>query len=193
MGAWRRDARLRKALRVLDLFRVGGYALAVVGLIGLGAWAFLQGIQEEPAVLGALATAASAIVVVSLQQRAQRRDAIKEARREQLVPLYEGITTQMRTLAKAPSPTPELEAFMAMLQDKLVIWGPAPVVKAWVDAIRVFESEPDPSDALLAYATLLRAIREDLDHDDSQLDTRDLLRLFVTDIDDHLPPSRPSS
>jgi len=80
---------------------------------------------------------------------------------------------------------------MTSLQDKLLIWGPAPVVRAWAQAMRIFESDPEPTDALPAYAGLLRAIREDLDHDDSQLDTRDLLRLFVTDIDDHLPLSRP--
>jgi hypothetical protein len=165
---------------------VGPFILAAFA--GLAFWAVVRGIQEEPAILGALATAASAIAVVALQQRGQQRDAIREARREQLAPMYEGITTQVRTIGKESGPAgPELEEFMASLQDKLLIWGPAPVVRAWAHAMRVFESEPEPRDAMLAYAELLRAVRQELGHDDSTLDTRDLLRLFVNDIDDHLP------
>lgn len=161
---------------------------AASAMIGLVLWAVVRGIQEEPAILGALATAASAIAVVALQQRGQQRDAIREARRKQLAPMYEGITTQMRAMAKGSgSTTEELEAFMTSLQDKLLVWGPAPVVEAWARTMRVFESEPEATDALLAYAALLRVIRHELGHDDSHLDTRDLLRLFVNDIDDHVP------
>lgn len=82
--------------------------------------------------------------------------------------------------------------FMASFQDKLLIWGSAPVVAAWANAMRVFESKPEPRDATVAYAVLLRAFRSELDHDDGSLDNRDLLRLFITDIDEHLPASRAS-
>lgn len=115
---------------------------------------------------------------------------MKEARREQLSPMYDGLTGVVRSLGGDDSKRAtqrKAEQSLGTFQDKLLIWGPPALIQAWADAMRTFERETESVEAMLAYAGILREIRRELGHNDAELDARDLLRLFVNDIDAHIP------
>jgi hypothetical protein len=167
-------------------------AVLLVCATGIAIWAIIRGIQQEPAIVGSLMTALSGLGILALQQRGQRKDAIRQARREQLAPLYEKLTNLVRTIAKVDSEAGQrrAEQVLSEFQDKLLIWGPPSLVRAWANAMRTFERDPSSSEAVMAYAEILLEIRSELGQDDQELDPRDLLRLFITDIDEVLPPAQ---
>src|SRR5919109_3276369 len=131
--------------------------LVFVGLIAIGGvllYAVIRGSVEEPAIVGSLATAASAIIVVTLQQRGQRRDAVEQARRERLQPTYESLVEIIRELAEPDDPSKvdaKLKGVMADLQDTFLLWASSAVIDAWVTGLRVAEREAGPVETTLAY------------------------------------------
>ena len=175
--------------------------LAAMGLVG---WALIKAVEAEPAVVGSLLTAFSAVIAVVIGQHWQQKLQLRQTHRDEMLPLYAKFVNQIRQAGDTthkeratgdpgdPTVFPETAKFLEEFKYTLLLRGPAPVIKAVhrfgqaADELDVNADEKDPS-ALLAYEALLRAIRDDLGHDDSSLKEGDLLRLFVTDIDDFLP------
>lgn len=112
---------------MVRILRVVRFAF-VLALVVVALWAVVRGTLEEPSIVGSLATVAGAVAIVAYQQRGQRQDAVKEARREQLADLYEDLTRLIRSLPKAPTKEHQrkTEKTLGDFQDKLLIWGPGP-------------------------------------------------------------------
>jgi hypothetical protein len=159
------------------------YGLIALALLGLGGWAFVRAAIDQPAVLGTVVTVVGAFLGVQWQQRRTEKDALAQKRREQISPTYQELIEWLR------DPDERDETFFVNLQNKLLLFGPAPVLQAWASGLRVTEKEnPETSIApVVALAGIIMAVRADLGHEDGDLSTRDLLRVFVNDIDEHLP------
>jgi type II secretory pathway pseudopilin PulG len=145
----------------------------------------------------ALATALVSVFAVLLQQEHQKRLDLQQAHREQMIPFYEGFIDKVGSyaekIAEGEPPNESLTAFMGEMHTKLLLRAPTTIIDAWVVNTRVpVPDDPTDPTAVLAYERLLRAMRADLGHDDSKMPEGDLLRIFVTNIDDHLPPRKAS-
>jgi hypothetical protein len=165
-------------------------ATVALAALGLAAWAFVRAAIDEPAVVGSVVTVVGGFLGVQWQQRRVERDRLAQARRDEIAPTYKQLIEWFRTAGDADKPTSEQEEFFVDLQNKLLLFGPAPVLQAWASGMRTVEAgeeDGDPKKPILAYAEILKAIRADLGHDDSNLANRDLLRVFINDIDEHFP------
>jgi hypothetical protein len=164
-------------------------ALALIGGIG---WVVVRGIEKEPALVGSLATAMSAVVAVSVARNMEKRAELRQVHREQMAPLYAQLIERVRTVDQDED---EAAAFWTDLSSRLILYGPAPVIRAHLALSRhVAAAEqsgvPDMT-MMLTLERLYRAMRADLGHDDKELQSGDLLRLYVTDIDDLIGPFKP--
>ena len=186
--------------RALSIASTVASVAVVLGLLGLLVWAIIRGVEAEPAIVGSLGTAALGVIggiaTAGYQGRVERRESAERQRREAITPYYERLIEYVRGLAEstdAGDPSPDDVKFLGDLQDKLLLWGRAPMIRDWAESMRTAErvakGEAKMIESMLAYAGILLAIRKELGHDDSQLDVRDLLRVFVTDIDEHLLPA----
>jgi hypothetical protein len=153
-------------------------ALIAVGLLAVGAWAVVKGVEKDPAVVAAIVTAGGAVAGVAVQRRWEKRRELERLHRDEMAPLYE-------QLVENPKEAPEHEAgvaFYKRFSTKIIVHGPTPVVETWLHWTRSFV-EDDPLN-LIRWEQVLRAIRADLGHDDSKLQPGDLLTLYITDVDD---------
>jgi hypothetical protein len=170
------------------------FILAVVGVL---VWAIARGVEADPALVGSLVAAGLSVVggiaVAGYQARLQRKEAAERTHREEITPYYRKLIKVVRGLGKRSSKGRSSDrqdiAFLGDLQDQMLLWSGSKVIRAWVEAMRLAETNPDPADITIAYGQILLAIREELGHEDADLDVRDFLRVFITDIDKHLPPS----
>jgi hypothetical protein len=156
-------------------------ALAVVLLVAAGG-ALIYGIVVDPAVAGPIAGAVGVIVAAIVQRVWEKNQELERLRREQMAPIYEQLIS---TLKENPGEAVVAE-FFKDLTTKLVLYGPASIIKEWNEFRLHGVSADDPTDptSLLNYEKLLLLVRKDLGHDDSDLELGDLLRVYVNDFDE---------
>ena len=85
----------RNLRRVQVLTRLFGFVLALA-IVGTGIYAVVKGIQEEPSIVGSLATAMAAVLAVVYGQQRQANLDQKRAHREKLEPIYEELIERFR-------------------------------------------------------------------------------------------------
>jgi hypothetical protein len=159
--------------------------LAALGIIALAVWAFIKGVEKDPAVVGSVFTAVAGVIVVVVQRDRQKRQELESAHRKQMSPIYRQLVETVKDIdAFTSKPQEEQEAFFKDLATKLILYGPTPVVKAWNVWQRATALDSNSPATLIAWEGVLRAVRKDLGHDNSALQPGDLLRLFVAE-DDH--------
>ncbi len=97
-------------------------------------------------------------------------------------PIYE----QLVSILKDNPEEAETAEFFKDLTTKLLLYGPAPIIKEWIEFRLRGVSADDPTNptSLLNYEKLLLLVRKDLGHDDSELRLGDLLRVYVNDFDE---------
>jgi hypothetical protein len=166
--------------------------LGALAIIGVAAWAVVRGIDKDPGVVGPFATALGAVAVVLVQRNREKRQELEKAHREQMAPIYEELVTKLKDY-DATKQASNIKFFKSA-QTKLLLYGPTPVLKAWIAWLRTGTSNDLENPALLlAYERLLVAVRADLGHDNAGLEPGDLLRVYVNDIDDAMARSTSSS
>jgi hypothetical protein len=159
-------------------------ALGVVGFVVVlvaGA-ALVYGLVKDPAVSGPVAGAIGVIVAAIIQRRWEKGQELERLRREQMSPIYE----QLVSILKANPKEAETAEFFKDLTTKLLLYGPASIIKEWIEFRLYGVSADDPTNptSLLNYEKLLLLVRKDLGHDDSALKLGDLLRVYVNDFDE---------
>src|SRR5271155_1603607 len=98
--------------RIRTLFALATF-IAIVGLI---AWAFIEAVQAEPAVVGAVATAMLGVAGVIWQQRQSEKARVREAHRDRMTPVYHELLKRVRQLAGRESQQPS-EDVVEFLRD----------------------------------------------------------------------------
>ena len=162
--------------------------LILVGLLVGGGYAVYVGVRDAPSVVGALVTALGAVLAVVAGRIYETRMAIEQARRERMAPIYERLFETFYSGASGKEVAEEeMQAFFEQLAQRLIVWGPTPVIHAftkWKNEVQLHEGSPQ---ALFEFEKLLLAMRLDLGTKSSDLASGDLLRVFINDVDDHLP------
>jgi len=175
--------------RIQTLF---GVAISVA-IVGLVAWAFIEAVQAEPAVVGAVATAALGVAGVVWQQRQSEKARLREAHRDRMTPVYHELLKRVWQMAgqESQQPSEDVTEFLRDLKARQLILG-AP--KEMIEAFNRWEREASAAQEkghgvalVVAWEELLRAMRRDLGHDDSGLPQGELLRVFMEDFDQLLP------
>ena len=154
----------------------------VVGIVAVGiAGAFIYGIVVDPAVAGPIAGATAVVGVGIAQRRWEKKQELERVRRERISPIYEELVEILQNQESEERVT----GFFKELTAKLLLYGPAPIIREWSRFKRQGPSE-DPIDPtmLLRYERFLLLIRKDFGHDDSELEAGDLLRTYVNDLDE---------
>jgi hypothetical protein len=165
------------------LSKVLGF-VAALGVFALGVWAFIKGVEKDPAVVGTVITAVAGVAIVVYQRRREKLQELERSHRLQMGPLYTQLVEAMKDWEGfAKKPQSEQEAFFKDLSTKLILFGATPVVKAWVSWQRSVASDAAPPQGLIDLEKVLLAIRADLGHDNSELKRGDVLRLFVNEED----------
>jgi hypothetical protein len=135
--------------------------------------AVVYGIIKSPGVVGSFATAAAAIGAVVFGQERQRRAALQQSHRERMAPIYEDLIERFKGATTDPE-------FFSELHLNLIMFSPAPVIRAWLVWARTEPADADkPVELLQSWERVLLAIRQDLGHDDASLRFGDLQRLYV--------------
>jgi len=167
---------------VARLGKVAGL-IAALGIIGLAVWAFIKGVDKDPAVVGTVFTAVIGLVVVVIQRDREKRQELERIHRGQMSPIYRELVETIKDFtAFSAKSEEEQEAFFKDLSTNLILHGPTPVVMAWNAWSRA--ANPVTPATFIAWENVLRAVRRDLGHDNSELPSGDLLRLFVNEDDD---------
>lgn len=155
---------------------VGAFAI-----IGVAGWAIIRGVEEDPSVVGSLATALAAVLAVVYGRQREKKLDLEQSHREVLTPFYEELIDRFRGF-KQPTPQ-EAEQFFQQFSGKLLLNGSDRVIKAWV-ALQRKEIDPGKEvdvEAMLAWERVIRAIRADLGHSGSDLAPGDLLRVYMNE------------
>lgn len=175
--------------RIQTLFGVA-ISIAVVGLV---AWAFIEAVQAEPAVVGAVATAVLGVAGVVWQQRQSEKARLREAHRDRMTPVYHELLKRVWQQAgqESQEPSEEVAEFMRDLKARqLMLGAPKEMIQAfnrWEREAKAAQEQDDNVTLVFAWEELLRAMRRDLGHDDSGLPRGELLRVFMDDLDQFLP------
>ena len=175
--------------RIQTLF---GMAISIA-IVGLVAWAFIEAVQAEPAVVGAVATAVLGVAGVIWQQRQSEKARLREAHRDRMTPVYHELLKRVWQQAgpKTEQPAEDVAEFMRDLKSRqLMLGAPSAMIRAfnsWEREAKAAQDKDDNVALIFAWEELLRAIRRDLGHDDSGLPRGELLRVFMDDLDQFLP------
>jgi hypothetical protein len=161
------------------------FALGVVGFVVvlIAGAALLYWVIEDPAVSGPIAGAIGVVVAAIVQRRWEKRQELERSRREQMSPIYERL---VGILKESPGEE-ETSEFFKDLTTKMLLYGPAPIIKEWIEfRLHGMSTANDPTNptSLLNYEKLLLLVRKDLGHDDTELKLGDLLRIYVNDFDE---------
>jgi hypothetical protein len=164
-----------------------------IAIVGLVAWAFIEAVQAEPAVVGAVATAVLGVAGVVWQQRQSEKARLREAHRDRMTPVYHELLKRVWQQAgpKTQQPAEDVAEFMRDLKSRqLMLGAPSAMIRAfnrWEREAKAAQEKGDNIALVFAWEELLRAIRCDLGHDDSGLPRGELLRVFMDDLDQFLP------
>jgi hypothetical protein len=171
--------------RIQTLF---GMAISIA-IVGLVAWAFIEAVQAEPAVVGAVATATLGVAGVVWQQRQSEKARVREAHRDRMTPVYHELLKRVWQLVgrEDEEPTEEMVEFLRDLKARQLILGaPKEMILAfnrWELEANAAQEKGDGIALIFAWEALLRAMRRDLGHDDSGLPRGELLRVFMDHLD----------
>lgn len=155
------------------LVRFIGSVLALA-LLGLAVWAVYRGIDEEPAIVGSIATAAAAIIAVVVGRERELRAELQFRHREAMLPVYmEMIDRGVNAVDRREG----VDEFYKDLQIKLLSRGPLSVIKA--NVAWTTTTVEQIGDDFLAWERVLLAIRKDLGFDDSDFKQGDLLKAYI--------------
>jgi hypothetical protein len=158
--------------------------IVALGLVGLLVWAFIKGVEADPAVVGPIFAALIGLGVVAYQQTREKKQELERVHRDEMAPIYKTLVEMVKTIDEfVKRPEEELKTFYRDTSTTLLLHGPGPVVRAWVAWNRSLGVSP-VSVPLRAQEQLLRAIRTDLGLDNSALQPGDLLRLYLNEEDD---------
>jgi hypothetical protein len=158
--------------------------LAALGLVALVVWAFVKGVEADPAVVGPIFTALFGLIVVIYQRTREKQQELERIHRQEMSPIYEQLVEMVKSIDEfAQKPQEEQMAFFRETATALLLHGPSPVVRTWVAWNQVLGVSP-VTVPLRAQEELLRAIRTDLGHDNGALKRGDLLRLYLNEEDD---------
>jgi hypothetical protein len=175
--------------RIQTLFGVA-ISIATASLV---AWAFIEAVQAEPAVVGAVATAALGVAGVVWQQRQAEKARLREAHRDRMTPVYHKLLKRVwqQVGRENQELTEEMAEFMRDLKARqLMLGAPSAMILAfnrWEREAKAAQQKNDSIALVFAWEELLRAMRRDLGHDDSSLPRGELLRVFMDDLDQFLP------
>lgn len=171
------------------LLKALGIAL-VVAVFGGFVWLIVRGIDTDPGLVGALATAASAVIAVVVGRHLDRKQELQQKRRELLEPFYKSLVERIRN-AEQHQPEDMVE-FFKQFSVQLILSAPSDLIKAWIELSRhEWPADGVDPEGFLLYEQVLREIRKDLGHNDSKLGPGDLQRLYVNDLDHVLGPFTP--
>jgi hypothetical protein len=157
-------------------------ALGLSLIIAAGG-ALIYGIVLDPAVAGPIAGAIGVIGAALFQRRWEKEQELERSRRAQMAPIYERLVG----ILKENPGDEETSEFFKDLTTKMLLYGPAPILKEWIEfRLHGMSTANDPTNptSLLNYEKLLLLVRKDLGHDDSDLKRGDLLRVYVNDFDE---------
>jgi hypothetical protein len=178
--------------------RVGQVIAAIIVMVVLIAaaagviWLIVRGIESDPGLVGSLATAAGAVVAVVAGRSFDKRRELRQAHRERIAPLYEELVDVIRNIEDHGED--ELQKFFKDLANKLIMFSPASVIKAWIALSRhTWQQDGADKAGMLLIEAFLRQVRKDMGHHDRSLGLGDLQRLYITDADDVLGPFSPPS
>lgn len=158
-------------------------ALFVIGIIGLLIWAFIRGVESDPAVVGPISTALLAFAGLVYQRSRERSQELERNHRAEMSPLYEELVKTIKSIDEfVAKPETEQIAFFKEIATKLMLHGPSPVVRTWIAWLRALALKP-LSVQLQAQERLLLAIRDDLGLNNNALKHGDLLRLYILEED----------
>jgi hypothetical protein len=167
--------------------------IVVIAAGGLLAWAFIEAVKAQPAVVGSIGVAVVGVLGVVWQQRQAERGRLREANRDRMTPIYyELLGTIFQKIGSGEEggdPDPETEAFFRDLKARQLMLGASSEMvlafNEWQRTTAELHEQGNDVGAVLAWEVLLRAIRKDLGHEDTKLPEGELLRLFITDYDEH--------
>lgn len=161
-----------------------GFAvLFVVGVFGLLVWAFVRGVEADPAVVGPISTGLLAFGGLVYQRSRERSQELERSHREEMVPIYEQLVEAILDINSfAAKPEAEQQGFFRELSRKLTLHGPSAVVRAWIAWMRALPLN-SLSIQLRTQEHLLRAIRDDLGLSNDALKRGDLVRLYLLEED----------
>jgi hypothetical protein len=158
-------------------------ALLVIGTIGLLGWAFVRGVESDPAGVGTISTALLAFAGLVYQRSREQSQELEKSHRAEMSPIYEQLVETIQDIDKfAAKPEEEQVAFFQEIATKLTLHGPSPVVRTWIAWLRALPLAP-LSVPLHAQEQLLLAIRDDLGLSDNALKRGDLVRLYLLEED----------
>jgi hypothetical protein len=166
--------------RTLRKLRLALLAFGGVAVVGVYVWGFAAGNAT-------IVTAATALLVLVVGEHRRWQLAAQQDRWSRVAPQYEAFFRLLRALVAGDDQTKrraqeETEAVMGEFGDKLMLWGGARVVKAWVEMRRnAVDGAPSVSDAMSSYGKLLLAIRKEFGHEDLTLEEKDLFRVIFND------------
>jgi hypothetical protein len=175
--------------RIQALFGV----VVLIAIGGLFAWGFIEAVQADAAVVGAVATAALGLAGVAWQQHQSEKARVREAHRDRMTPVYHELLRRVWQQAgqESQEPSEEVAEFMRDLKARQLILGaPKEMIQAfnrWEREAKAAQERGDNVAVVFAWEALLRAMRRNLGHNDSGLPQGELLRVFMTDLDTFLP------
>jgi hypothetical protein len=157
--------------------------IAAGGIVVLVVWAFIEGVEADPAVVGPIFTAALGLAVVAYQRTREKRQELERLHRDEMSPIYEQLVEMAKAIDEfVEKPEHEQKAFFRGISTKLLLHGSSPVVRAWVGWLQALGVAP-ATVPLRAQEQFFRAIRTDLGLDNSALNAGDLLRLYLNEED----------
>lgn len=169
-------------------------AILALGLTAVVVVALVAQLSEHPAIVGPSIAALGAVAAVVVGQVAQRRLLNIQARREQMLPMYEDFLEAFFESMQAggTEPTPSFVDVFNRFAQKLLLWGSADVVKAWLNIRSIAARDGQAAEMADGLEQLLLAIRKDLGHRDGKLGHHDLLGTFLNDLHELGPGSSES-
>jgi hypothetical protein len=183
-------------------------SLLVVGMLGWGGYQIITALIDKlnsvdsdlgKAFITGGVTVFIAVVSLVIGKIWEQKIKINADIREQKIPMYEkqisiffSIIFAEKYGDKKPTENEIGKAFQDFTE-KLIIWGSAEVIQAWIE-FRVYDWQNSNSiEGFLKVENLLKAIRKDLGNSNYQLKNGDILKLFINDFNPELLPNNSSS
>jgi hypothetical protein len=172
--------------RASTLIGLIALVVLVVGLV----YVLVEGIKQAPEVVGSFVTALGAVVAVVAGRIWEKRQELEQARRERIAPTYSRLVEVFYGAMgeNAEVGEPEMLAFFHEWAQRVLLWGPEPVIRAfndWRASLSGEDEEPGP-EAGFGFERVLYAIRDDLGNKRGGLGQGDLLRVFINDLDEYI-------
>ena len=171
-------------------------SLLVVGLLGLGVYWLITALFDKlnsvdsdlgKALVTGGATVSIAVVSLVFGKLWEQKVKIQQDIREKKIPVYEkqiAIFFSILFAGKYGEQKPTENELGKAFQDfteKLIIWGGAEVIQAWL-AFRLHDWQNSKTvEGFLKVEALLKAIRKDLGNSNSNLAVGDITKLFIND------------